>query len=102
VFLSALQRKLEEAHRVRTFRYSLTLMFIVCFYDLSRILTFYLLVSKMEMKKISDEIKGKKRQIASLEREIAHATLGSQGKADELELSPVMFYICFGCLLSLY
>jgi centromeric protein E len=56
----------------------------------------------MEMKKISDEIKGKKRQIASLEREIAHATLGSQGKADELELSPVMFYICFGCLLSLY
>ncbi|PAN08526.1 hypothetical protein PAHAL_1G418100 [Panicum hallii] len=43
---------------------------------------------QMEMKKISDEIKGKKRQIASLEREIAHATLGSQGKADELELSP--------------
>ncbi|CAL5019820.1 unnamed protein product [Urochloa decumbens] len=43
---------------------------------------------QMEMKKISDEIKGKKRQIASLEREIAHATLASQGKADELELSP--------------
>ncbi|RCV08573.1 hypothetical protein SETIT_1G337400v2 [Setaria italica] len=43
---------------------------------------------QMEMKKISDEIKGKKRQIASLEREIAHATLGSQGKADKLELSP--------------
>jgi len=43
---------------------------------------------QMEMKKISDEIKGKKRQIASLEREIAHATLGSKGKADKLELSP--------------
>ncbi|CAL5056056.1 unnamed protein product [Urochloa decumbens] len=43
---------------------------------------------QMEMKKISDEIKGKKRQIASLEREIAHATLASQGKADKLELSP--------------
>ncbi|PUZ77891.1 hypothetical protein GQ55_1G409300 [Panicum hallii var. hallii] len=43
---------------------------------------------QMEMKKISDEIKGKKRQIASLEREIAHATLGSQGKADKLEFSP--------------
>ncbi|KAG2654396.1 hypothetical protein PVAP13_1NG527300 [Panicum virgatum] len=44
---------------------------------------------QMEMKKTSDEIKGKKRQIASLEREIAHATLGSKGKADKLELSPV-------------
>ncbi|XP_039775972.1 kinesin-like protein KIN-7D, chloroplastic isoform X4 [Panicum virgatum] len=43
---------------------------------------------QMEMKKISDEIKGKKRQIESLEREIARATLGSQGKADKLELSP--------------
>nr|CAB3447967.1 unnamed protein product [Digitaria exilis] len=43
---------------------------------------------QMEMKKISDEIKGKKRQIASLEREIGRATLGSQGKADKLELSP--------------
>ncbi|KAG2654395.1 hypothetical protein PVAP13_1NG527300 [Panicum virgatum] len=43
---------------------------------------------QMEMKKTSDEIKGKKRQIASLEREIAHATLGSKGKADKLELSP--------------
>ncbi|RLN08957.1 centromere-associated protein E [Panicum miliaceum] len=43
---------------------------------------------QMEVKKISDEIKGKKRQIASLEREIAYATLGSQGKADKLELSP--------------
>jgi hypothetical protein len=49
----------------------------------------------MEMKKISDEIKGKKRQIASLEREIAHATLGSQGKVDKLELSPVMFLYLF-------
>jgi len=57
---------------------------------------------QMEMKKTSDEIKGKKRQIASLEREIAHATLGSKGKADKLELSPVMLYICFGFLLSLY
>ncbi|KAL6633445.1 hypothetical protein ACP70R_026116 [Stipagrostis hirtigluma subsp. patula] len=44
--------------------------------------------TQMEMKKISDEIKGKKQQMASLEREIAHATLGSQGKADKLELSP--------------
>jgi len=43
---------------------------------------------QMEMKKISAEIKGKKRQIESLEREIAHATLGSKGKADKLELSP--------------
>ncbi|XP_062221827.1 kinesin-like protein KIN-7D, chloroplastic isoform X2 [Phragmites australis] len=43
---------------------------------------------QMEMKKISDEIKGKKQQIASLEREIAHTTLSSQGKADKLELSP--------------
>ncbi|RLM74315.1 centromere-associated protein E [Panicum miliaceum] len=40
------------------------------------------------IQKISDEIKGKKRQIASLEREIAHATLGGQGNADKLELSP--------------
>ncbi|CAN6245908.1 unnamed protein product [Urochloa humidicola] len=43
---------------------------------------------QMEMKKTGDEIKGKKRQIASLEREIAHATLESHGKADKLELSP--------------
>lgn len=55
----------------------------------------------MDMKKTSDEIKGKKRQIASLEREIAHATLGSQGKAGKLELSPVMFFTCFGLTLSL-
>jgi hypothetical protein len=56
----------------------------------------------MEMKKKTDEIKGKQQQIASLEREIAHATLGTQGKVDKLELSPVMFYICFGFMLSLY
>ncbi|KAK3159246.1 hypothetical protein QOZ80_2AG0147750 [Eleusine coracana subsp. coracana] len=43
---------------------------------------------QMEMKKISDEIKGKRQQIASLEREIDHATLGSQVKVDKLELSP--------------
>jgi centromeric protein E len=56
----------------------------------------------MEMKKKTDEIKGKQQQIASLEREIAHATLGTQGKVDKFELSPVMFYICFGSVLSLY
>ncbi|KAJ1281267.1 hypothetical protein BS78_04G293900 [Paspalum vaginatum] len=43
---------------------------------------------QMEMKKKNDEIKGKQQQIASLEREIAHATLGTQGKVDKLELSP--------------
>lgn len=67
------------------------------------IVTFYhLWYSKMEMKKKTDEIKGKHQQIASLEREIAHATLGTQGKVDTLEHSPVMFYICFGFVLSLY
>ncbi|CAD6249303.1 unnamed protein product [Miscanthus lutarioriparius] len=43
---------------------------------------------QMEMKKKTDEIKVKQKQIASLEREIAHATLGTQGKVDKLELSP--------------
>ncbi|XP_062220452.1 kinesin-like protein KIN-7D, chloroplastic [Phragmites australis] len=43
---------------------------------------------QMEMKKISDEIKGKKQQMASLEREIAHTSLGSPVKVDKLELSP--------------
>ncbi|AQK75350.1 Kinesin heavy chain-like protein [Zea mays] len=43
---------------------------------------------QMEMKKKTDEIKGKQQQIASLEREIAHATLGTQGKVDTLEHSP--------------
>ncbi|GJN22442.1 hypothetical protein PR202_gb10002 [Eleusine coracana subsp. coracana] len=43
---------------------------------------------QMEMKKISGEIKGKRQQIASLEREIDHTTLGSQVKVDKLELSP--------------
>ncbi|PWZ24182.1 Kinesin-like protein KIN-7D, chloroplastic [Zea mays] len=43
---------------------------------------------QMEMKKKTDEIKGKHQQIASLEREIAHATLGTQGKVDTLEHSP--------------
>ena len=102
---SVLKRLTEEAGRSpqsENIQVLPCLMFVVCFYNLSRTLAFYLLVLKMEMKKISDEIKGKKRQIESLEREIARATLGSQGKADKLELSPVMFYICFGFLLSLY
>jgi len=102
---SVLKRLTEEAGRSpqsENIQVLPCLMFVVCFYNLSRTLAFYLLVLKMEMKKTSDEIKGKKRQIASLEREIAHATLGSKGKADKLELSPVMFYICFGFLLSLY
>jgi centromeric protein E len=42
--------------------------------------------AKMEMKKISNDIKGRRQQIASLEREIDHATLGSQVKVDKLEL----------------
>ena len=102
---SVLKRLTEEAGRSPQSENTQVLpclMFVVCFYNLSRTLAFYLLVLKMEMKKTSDEIKGKKRQIASLEREIAHATLGSKGKADKLELSPVMLYICFGFLLSLY
>ena len=102
---SVLKRLTEEAGRSpqsENIQVLPCLMFVVCFYNLSRTLAFYLLVLKMEMKKTSDEIKGKKRQIASLEREIAHATLGSKGKADKLELSPVMLYICFGFLLSLY
>ncbi|KAL6912029.1 hypothetical protein ACP4OV_000834 [Aristida adscensionis] len=44
--------------------------------------------TQMEMRKISDEITEKRQQIASLERQIAHATLGSQGKVDKLQLSP--------------
>ena len=75
-------------------------MLLQAFFDT---VTFYhFWYSKMEMKKKTDEIKGKQQQIASLEREIAHATLGTQGKVDKLELSPVMFYICFGSVLSLY
>jgi len=88
---SVLKRLTEEAGRSpqsENIQVLPCLMFVVCFYNLSRTLAFYLLVLKMEMKKTSDEIKGKKRQIASLEREIAHATLGSKGKADKLELSP--------------
>jgi centromeric protein E len=55
----------------------------------------------MEMKKISDEIKGKKQQIASLERELDHATLGSQVKVDKLELSPVRVYVHFHSVIFL-
>jgi hypothetical protein len=49
----------------------------------------------MEMKKVSNDIKGRRQQIALLEREIDHATLGSQVKVDKLELSPVMVYVHF-------
>lgn len=43
---------------------------------------------QMEMKKINDQIKGKKQQIASLERQMPHSMSNSQGKVDKLELSP--------------
>jgi centromeric protein E len=43
---------------------------------------------KMEMKKVNDEIKGKKHQIASLERQIPHSISNNQGMADKLELTP--------------
>jgi len=39
---------------------------------------------KMEMKKVSDEIKGKQQQIAHLERQI-------KGKLDQLEHTPVYY-----------
>lgn len=54
----------------------------------------------MEMKKISDEIKAKRQQIASLERELDRA-IGSQVKVDKLELSPVMVYFHFCSALFL-
>ncbi|KAL5207767.1 hypothetical protein ABZP36_032202 [Zizania latifolia] len=43
---------------------------------------------QMEMKKVSDEIKGKRHQIASLERQIPHSISNNQGIFDKLELSP--------------
>uniref|UniRef100_A0A0D9VLP8 Kinesin-like protein n=1 Tax=Leersia perrieri TaxID=77586 RepID=A0A0D9VLP8_9ORYZ len=43
---------------------------------------------QMEMKKVSDEIKGKKHQIASLERQIPHSISNNQGMVDKLELTP--------------
>ncbi|KAL5213267.1 hypothetical protein ABZP36_024114 [Zizania latifolia] len=43
---------------------------------------------QMEMKKVSDEIKGKNHQIASLERQIPHSISNNQGIVDKLELSP--------------
>ncbi|XP_052142933.1 kinesin-like protein KIN-7D, chloroplastic [Oryza glaberrima] len=43
---------------------------------------------QMEMKKVNDEIKGKKHQIASLERQIPHSISNNQGMADKLELTP--------------
>lgn len=50
---------------------------------------------KMEMKKVNDEIKGKKHQIASLERQIPHSISNNQGMADKLELTPVTSCIRF-------
>uniref|UniRef100_J3LHK7 Kinesin-like protein n=1 Tax=Oryza brachyantha TaxID=4533 RepID=J3LHK7_ORYBR len=43
---------------------------------------------QMEMKKVTDEIKGKKHQIASLERQIPHSISNNQGMIDKLELTP--------------
>ncbi|KAF0931233.1 hypothetical protein E2562_002582 [Oryza meyeriana var. granulata] len=43
---------------------------------------------QMEMKKVSDEIKGKKHQIVSLERQIPHSISNNQGMVDKLELTP--------------
>lgn len=48
---------------------------------------------KMEIKVVNDEIKVKKQQIVSLERQIAHSMSDSQGKLYNLKLPPVML-IC--------
>ncbi|XP_044954338.1 kinesin-like protein KIN-7D, chloroplastic isoform X3 [Hordeum vulgare subsp. vulgare] len=43
---------------------------------------------QMKMKKISDEIKAKQQQIASLEKQMPHSLSNSQVKVDKLDLSP--------------
>lgn len=50
-----------------------------------------LFVFKVEMKKLSDDIKVKNEQIALLEKQIANSIMTSHNKMDNLEVSQVSF-----------